>query len=397
MPDISLIPFAGMNTEAEDASLLIGGRNRRHYLRDAVNVNITGAGKAELRPAPLKVSDVPFRNIWQSPLHGDTFATVGNRWVRVDTGSWNYEELAIVGEGDAWHTVLNNMVVVAAPAGLFTFNGAQAGRLAVDNPAQPFLTTGADGALPAGKYGVAVAWLRGEQESGLSEMAQADVPENGSIQVALPMAMDPSITGARLYMTSPNGGELRREKDYPAGSGPIGIPVEPRLGAAAQFRYLSRMPTGKYLGYWRGRLVTATANILRFSEALAYHLHDERHGFVAMPQRITFVIPVTGGLWVGQSDHVTFLRGSSPDGLTRERKASKPPVPGSAILAEANALGAELAQGGDGAAVWLAANGYVVGTAQGALVEPQRQVMGGITAEKGTSVVLEDRLLTAVT
>lgn len=397
MPDVSLVPIAGMNTEEEDAKLLRGGDNRRHYVRDAVNMDITPGGKAELRTSPLKVSDTPFRNIWQSPLHGDTFATVLDQWVRVNTDNWSYEPLAVVGNGDAWHSVLNNRVVVAAPAGLFTFDGAKAERLTLDNPPPPFLTAGDNGSLAEGKYGVAVAWLRGEQESGLSEMAQLDVPAYGSMQVTLPIVVDNTVTGFRLYMTSANGGELRREKDYPVGTGPIGVPVEPRLGAAAQFRYLSRMPTGKYLGYWRGRLVTATANILRFSEALAYHLHDERHGFAAMPQRITFVIPVTGGLWVGQSDHVTFLRGSSPDNLTVERKASKPPVPGSAILADADTLGGELAQGGDGAAVWLAANGYVVGTAQGALVELQRQVMGGITAEKGTSVVLEDRLLTAVT
>ena len=397
MPDIPLVPIAGMNTEDEDARLMVGGDNRRHYVRDAVNVDITPGGKAELRPTPKKVSDTAFRNVWQSPLHRDTFATVGDQWGRVDTASWEFEPLAVVGAGEAWHTVLNNKVVVAAPAGLFQFDGAKAERLTLDNPASPFVSAGAGGSLTEGKYGVAVAWLRGEQESGLSEMAQVDVPDKGSLQVTLPMAMDSSITGARVYMTSPNGGELRREKDYPVGTGPISIPVEPRLGASAQFRYLSRMPTGKYLGYWRGRLLTANANILRFSEALAYHLHDERHGFVAMPQRITFVVPVSGGLWVGQADHVAFLQGSSPDNLTVARKASRPPVPGSAILANADTLGSELAQGGDGAAVWLADNGYVVGTAQGALIELQRQVMGGITAEKGTSVVLEQRLLTAVT
>jgi hypothetical protein len=51
---------------------------------------------------------------------------------------------------------------------------------------------------------------------------------------------------------------------------------------------------------------------------------------------------------------------------------------------------------GDGAALWLAGNGYVVGTASGELVELQRGVMDGIAGNAGTSVELERRIVTAV-
>ncbi|MGY2498914.1 hypothetical protein, partial [Klebsiella pneumoniae] len=94
-----------------------------------------------------------------------------------------------------------------------------------------------------------------------------------------------------------------------------------------------------YLKYWRGRLLIANGNVLRWSEALAYHLHDERHGFVQMPQRITFVQPVDGGIWVGQVDHVAFLAGAEPGALSLSRKASRAPIPGSAILVPAEVVG----------------------------------------------------------
>ena len=45
----------------------------------------------------------------------------------------------------------------------------------------------------------------------------------------------------------------------------------------------------------------------------------------------------------------------------------------------------------------MAENGYVAGTASGQVVEMQAGVMKGITAENGTSVVLDRRVLTAVT
>lgn len=396
MPDISLMPLSGMNTEAEDADLHRDGERPRHYLRDAVNMNLTPAGKAEMRPGVRRVTVQPIRNLWQSPLHGDTFATLGDQWVRVDMTNWKTESLATIGEGDVSHEVVNNLVLVAGPAGLFTYNGARAERLTLDTPASPYVTTG-PGSLPAGRYGVAVSWLRNGQESAVSEMAQVDLAESESLEVAFPTIMDATITGVRLYLTSHNGGELRRQGDYRASTPVVSIPSVPKLGAAAQFRHLSPMPTGKYLKYWRGRLVTARANVLRFSEALAFHLHDERHGFVLMPQRITFVLPVSGGIWVGQVDHVAFLQGSSPDQLAIMRKTSRAPVPGTAILVDSDTVGAELGAGGDGAAVWLAENGYVLGTASGQVVELHRGVLGGITGKQGTSVVLDRRLMTTVT
>lgn len=79
------------------------------------------------------------------------------------------------------------------------------------------------------------------------------------------------------------------------------------------------------------------------------------------------------------------------------RKTARAPVPGSAILVDADTLGGELSQGGGATAVWLAENGYVVGTATGQLVELHSGVMRGISAQSGTSVVLERRLITAVT
>ena len=396
MADIPLMPLAGMNNVAEDAALQRGGDAARLYVRDAVNVDLTPAGKAELRAGVRRVSDIPYRNLWQSPLHGDTFATLGDQWGRVDPFTWSHEPLATVGEGLVSHVVLNNLVCVAGRAGIFTFDGARAQRLTLDAPAAPLVLVG-EGSLTEGTYGVAVAWLRGALESAPSAIKSVAVPDNGSLEITLPLCMDATVTGVRLYLTKPGGGELMREQDYPVASPPIAIAVAPQLGAPAQFQHLSPMPTGLYLAYWRGRLLTARANVLRFSEPMAYHLHSERHGFIQMPQRITFVQPVEGGIWVGQVDHVAFLQGASPDSLSVIRKASAGPVPGSAILVPADVVGTNMAGGGSPVAVWLAENGYVAGTSEGGLVEIHSNVMHGITASAGTSVVLDRRLLTAVT
>ena len=396
MADIPLMPLAGINNVAEDAALQRGGDAARLYVRDAVNVDLTPAGKAELRPGVRRVANIPYRNLWQSPLHRDTFGTLGDQWGRVDPLTWNHEPLATVGEGPVSHVVLNNLVCVAGQAGIFAFDGAKAQRITLDTPPAPLVLAG-EGSLTEGTYGVAVAWLRGALESAPSAIKSVAVPDSGSMEITLPLCLDASVTGVRLYLTQPNGGELAREQDYPLASPTILVRVPPKLGAPAQFQHLSPMPTGLYLAYWRGRLLTAKSNVLRWSEPMAYHLHDERHGFVQMPQRITFVQPVDGGIWVGQVDHVAFLEGQGPDNLSVTRKTSQAPVPGSAILVRADALGGDMSQGGAATAVWLAENGYVAGTASGQLVELQAGVLRGIIGQAGTSVMLDRRIVTVIT
>lgn len=396
MAETRLLPLAGINSaSADDATLMRGGDSPRLYLRDALNVDVTAEGKARLRPSLEQVSATPYANLWQSPLHGDAFATLGSQWVKIDPQSWAHTVLAEVGEGSVAHEVLNNLVAVAAPSGLFTFDGSGAQRLTLDTPAPPFVLAG-DGSLPAGTYGAAVAWLRGAQESAPSDIAFTDVNEAGGLSITLPLCLDGSVTKARLYLTRHNGGELLLAGDYPLGQA-IDLPLLPELGRAAPFRHLSPMPTGQWLKVWRGRLLIARANVLRWSEALTYHLHDERHGFVQMPQRITFIEPVDGGIWVGQVDHVAFLAGREPGGLELVRKASRAPIPGTSLQVPAEVVGSNASPGGAPVAVWLAENGYVLGTSEGGLAEVHANVLSGITAQRGTAVVLDRRLYAAVT
>ncbi|MDD2978123.1 hypothetical protein [Aquabacterium sp.] len=395
MPDISLFPLAGINTVSEDAALQRGGDASSLHVRDALNFNITPAGRAQLRPGVRQTTATLYRDLWQSPLHGDVFGRLGSQWVRIDPTSWTHDVLATVGEGALCHEILNSHVSVAGPAGIFVFDGRKAQRLTLDTPAPPLVVSG-PGALSAGRYGVAVAWLRGEQESATSAASFVDVPDGSGVEVTLPLCMDISVTGARLYLTRHNGGELLLAGDFPVGATGVAFPTLPDRGRPAQFSHLSPMPTGAFLRHWRGRLLTARANVLRWSEAMAYHLHDERSGFVQMPQRITFVLPVEGGVWVGQRDHVAFLSGDRPEALAVMRRQGKPPVPGSGLLVGAEFVGGDLSAGGGPSAMWLAENGYVVGTPSGALVEIHPRILSGISGQGGSSVVMDNRITTAV-
>jgi len=395
---LSLVPLAGINTVAEDTDLRHTSNDAsKTFVRDAVNMDIQPSGRASLRTSAVLATATAYKNIWQSPLHGDVFATLGTAWVLVNPANWSHlAAMAVVGEGDAYHELLNNAVCVAAPAGIFVYDGTSARKLTIDTPAAPMITSGS-GALEAGTYGAAIAWMRGAVESATSDLATIELPASSALQVVFPLCLDASITAVRLYLTRQNGGELLRYEDFPINTTFKTITLAQDLGAPPQFQYMAPMPTGKYLKYWRGRLITAQANILRFSEPLAYHIHDERHGFVLFPQRITFVQPVDGGIWVGQVTHAVFLSGATLNELNIQKKGTRPPVPNSALLVDADTAGPELSQGGSAVVIWLAENGYVVGGASGNVTELHTGVLSGITGISGTSVVVDQRLITAVT
>lgn len=394
MKSTPIAPLAGIdNFSPRDDALQVGGNAPKVYLRDAVNVVINNA-RASMRPGLRPVTSTPYADLWQSPLHGDTFARLGAQWVKVNTADWSHEVLAEVGGGALPHLVLNGTVLVAGPAGIFQYDGRTAQPFTLSAPAAPVVTASA-GSLEAGDYGVAVAWLRGALESPLSPMTTHKSAAAGGLQVLLPMALDPTITGVRMYLTRHNGGELLRGEDYPVGTTVVNLPTLPKLGAPTQFRHMDPMPTGQYLGLWRGRLVVAQGRALRFSEAMAYHVHDPRHGFVQMPQRITFVAPVDGGLWVGQVDHVVFLRGTAPQELVFERKTSRAPVPGSTVALASDEAG-EASGGGRAVVAWLSSVGFAMGTPDGAIIEPQAQRLRSIGATAGSTVVQHHRLTTAL-
>lgn len=391
MPSQSFMPCRGIDNTSEDAAMVQGGREPFVYMRDVVNANVTPAGKIDMIASGDKVTDSKYQNLWQSPLHKDVFAVIDGMWVKVNTGNWTHEELEVIGgsRNTVSHTVLNNLVVVAGARGIFTYDGNVCQPLTIEAPPSPVAYGSNDNNQQT--RSIAISWLRGSMESSLSDYVTA----GESADVVLPMVFDPTVTGVNIYATSVGGTDMQLAGTMDRAATNFAITKNHKLGMAAQFAHLSPMPTGKYLCYWRGRLITATANVIRFSEPLAYHLHDERHGFIQTSQRVTFIQPVEGGLWVGQSDHVIFIQGTNPDDMTIFIKSAQAPVPNSAIQIPSNDIG-EAAEGGSLVTVWLASNGYVAGSSAGQIIEYQAGRISNISAQSGTTVRFDRRLVTAV-
>ena len=387
-----LLPLAGMNRVLPDTALIQrSDRATRFFVRDALNGYMTANGKWTMREAVQRVSTRPLKNLWFSSLHGDTFATLFGQWVKVNPADWSTEDLCDVG-GEASFLELNGVVVAVNPGGLWVYNGRTARSLTIETPPAPMVAAD-EGGLPPGDWAFACSFLRGAQESAVSGATQFKVV-SGGVRLQLPHAFDPGITATRLYVSSHQGSELYSAGDYPNGSA-INLPQPPERGAAARFRFREPMTGGAFPCLWRGRLVVARGRTLHFSEPLTYHLTDPRHGFVQLPQRVSFVIPVDEGLWVGQVDHVVFLHGHALEELTVDFKNTRRPIPGSAVAINSEMLDDKLDNAGMTCAVWLAENGHVVGTGQGQVFEMQAGVMKDIHANTARSIFFDRRFLTA--
>lgn len=386
-----LTPLRGLDNVSDDESMSSFGREPFVKLRDAVNVNITSTGRVQLRDTGSPVTETPYKHLWQSPLHQDLFGTLNGELVKIDPADWSHESLNIELKGSVNYLVVNNFIIISDALALYKYDGASVIKLTIETPPEPMARL-LTGSLLEGTYTVAIAWSKDGRESGLSTSVSLNV--EGGIELILPYNYSGDADQAVIYMTERNGSELLKVATVAINTATFTISSDKDLTRAAQFQHLSPMRTGKFLKLWRGRLLTADKNMLYFSQALNFHLCDERYDYIALPQRVTFVEPVESGIWVGQSNSVVFLSGSDVRDLRLVQTGAKAPVPGTALRVNSDLLG-ELSAGLE-SVLWLAENGYCIGTPSGNLVEAHANTLKGITAKGGQSVRLDDRIVTVL-
>lgn len=386
-----LTPLKGMDNISADENMSSFGREPFVKLRDAVNVNISSSGRVELRGTGVIATEIPYKNLWNSPLHGDTFGTLNGELVKINLVDWSHESLTIELKGSVNYLVVNNFIVISDATALYKYDGMSVEKLTIGTPPTP-MVSGASGSLLKGTYNLAISWSKNGRESALSNIMTFE--GEGGINLVLPYNYSGDAEQAIIYMTERNGSELLKVATVVIDTATFSINNDKDLTRAAQFQNLSPMRTGKFLKLWRGRLLTADKNLLHFSQALNFHLCDERYDFIALPQRVTFVEPVESGIWVGQSNSVVFLSGSDVRDLRLVQTGAKSPVPGTALRVNSDLLG-ELSAGLE-SVLWLAENGYCIGTPSGNLVEAHANTLKGITAKCGQSVRFDDRIVTVL-
>jgi hypothetical protein len=251
------------------------------------------------------------------------------------------------------------------------------------------------GGLPAGRYSVALAWVAASgRVGGLSPIRTVQVPDAGGIDLTMPAA-PAGVVAARIYRTTHNGDVLYWSTDIPAGMPSYVIGHAP-LGEQPTTRSLRAMPPGRFIRFWKGRLLIVSGRHLFVSEPMDHGLYHPRHRFAQFKAPIAFIEPVEGGVFVGlYRDTVVFLDGTDPAEWQVRRTGGREPIPGSSMRITADLLDPEMQITGE-LAVWLATNGYVLGLADGSIVQTQAQRIRLPFAAAGKTAVIGRRIITIV-
>ncbi|MFN7152930.1 MAG: hypothetical protein ACK4OE_04495 [Acidovorax sp.] len=139
-------------------------------------------------------------------------------------------------------------------------------------------------------------------------------------------------------------------------------------------------PVGTYTAFWRGRVLTAVGNVLWASRPFSPHLSDWRD-FKQFEGDITAVLPVLDGVYVGTTEGLKFLSGTTWDQLAMVDTRRGAVVPGSGISAPGKKI--QLGEGkGSGDAMLCIAGGEIVAGFNGGQTF-------SLTSERYTTAVTE--------
>ncbi len=395
MAEILLSPWnLGIDQVSDDTALPMGA------VRDAVNVDFDRAGSLSSRPGFSLAQSLPgAHSLWTSAT-GDSYCMHGGDLCSVtyDGSTLTAVVIATLESDDPLsYQDLNGDVVCSNRSGIYRLRGVDLVRLGVEAPLSPVLAQSVTvGGLDVGRYGVAISYMRGTEESALSPATWIDVTAGNGLSIALPVPNDADVTLIRVYRTGANGDVFYYATNFPPSIGTVLVGAGP-LGMQAKTRFLARMPGGQIIRLWRGRLLVARGKNLLISDPLNYGLFMPDTGFVQFPRRITMMQGVENGVFVGTADGVVFLSGQTPDTWDQRKTAGQAPVANTGREIDTSILGGEREYGGAYAALWLAGNGFVVGTSDGSLVQVQaKRIRLPDTAGAGAVAVFNRQIIATI-
>ena len=384
---VKLAPIIGVNNTAKEHSVPDG------YVRAAENVDVDSSGKVSRRKGYQKRADlIGARSLYA--VEDESFAVIAvGAWLGVlkdnsikfvavchpfnDVSSAQVLDDVVCSDGEQWVRVSDD--------GAAAFWTEQPDR-------QPTVTV-VPGSLTPGAYLIAATFVdENGRESGCAGAVKVSVQAGGSLQLTnVPVAADAS-TKTNIYVSEPNGSSLYRVASVRTTA--TTIDTVTRGGKALDTQFMSWLTPGDVVAYGHGRLVSAKANVMYFSEPMQTGLCNAAHSYVVFKDPVDMIVAVGtanyGGWFVAAGKRTYWLDNADISKAQRSIAVPHGAVRGTCVLVDSDTLGIE----GIGAmttksAYWMADNGAFYVGAQGGIVSaaPSKHFVGASGAENGASVV----------
>lgn len=347
--------FTGSNNIAKPERLPEGA------VVDAVNMDFTVGGKAELRTGFVKVQDgSDIRALFD----------MNGALVVVDGA----EILKVVGDESVTLATISKGPVAAVPHNGKLYLNTLIESIVIDDSVMPwgikepaFDVSLVSGSASPGIYKVGVTRIVDGRESGIWP-AVVSVSAGQAISVTCAGGVD-----LILYSSVANGQTLYSQ-GMAASYNTISHPVDGTHRAETE--NLTTLPFCSILESHEGVIVGANGRFVYFTKPMHPHLHDEETGYLQFPSDITVIASVGSGLYVC-ADNTYFI--SRLGGADMEQR----------VVAEFGAVSGTKVRLPDGSAAWFGIYGQVIAKGDGALELSNMASYSPYNSELGSAGFLE--------
>jgi hypothetical protein len=163
----------------------------------------------------------------------------------------------------------------------------------------PAITAGSGGALPPGRYLVALTIAGQDGESPATPAVQVDVPEHGAITIGEVDHL------AEVYLSGPNGEVLLHAGQ--AGVAGATIRTLTNDGRRCPTLNTTPMPPGSIVRHFSGCMLVASGNTVFISQPYNYGVLDPVKGFMSFPSPVTLIEPLDNGVYIGTADRTHWI------------------------------------------------------------------------------------------
>lgn len=369
MDPIKATRFTGINNRSPIDRLPVSDAGRA--VRDALNVDMTSAGTFQRRPG--QVREVTCTNarcmheVAGGALYADgseLFLFDGSTSTLIAALSSQYAFVAYADTplGTAWSDGYR----------LNLYNGTS--RLlspAMPNP-RPSVVGASGGALAAGTYGVMFSSIRSDgQQSAYTIPVYVTVPQGGVIGINSAGHTD----AIAVFVTAADGETFYRAGTIAVGQTSLSIPFARADGQPVIFEVMDGLPPGSILAYHKGRLLSADGQALYYSLPYNMGLYRPAFDYILLPEEITLVAPVEGGVYLATLSETYWLPGGDLSSADMVKVAKYGAVKGT-MTRDPESLDV----------MWFSPKGPVMGSPAGQITAPQDSNVAFPTATNGASI-----------
>ncbi len=294
----------------------------------ASNVNIGRTGEITRRGGYAEVSDQCHKNLWQAD--GFMLATCGAVLTAIHPNGARHVIHPAMGHDRVWYcnlpdgrTTYTNGLIHGVTDGLTNQERSITPPESLGAPGMAF------GQLDPGQYRYRLTFRRADGVESSAVSSGPIMVNHGGLRLdGLPVRIGHSL---QVYLSGKDGegaylaGETTTDVfEWGGKNSDLVLPCR-TLGAMP-------FPVGTITAFWRGRVLVAQGDVLWASRPMAPHLADWRD-FKPIGARITAVVPVDDGIYVGTDADLVYLGGSTWDQLTFNATQRGPVVLGSGVPA----------------------------------------------------------------